>query len=78
MNVNLAPVLDVFRQPENFIDEYQRSYSSNPDTVARLGASFIAAQQQMGVAATAKHFPGLGSATQAQNTDLGPVTLNAC
>ena len=28
------------------------------------------------MAATAKHFPGLGSATKNQNTDLGPVTLN--
>lgn len=27
-------------------------------------------------AATAKHFPGLGSATTSQNTDLRPVTLN--
>ena len=29
------------------------------------------------MAATAKHFPGLGSATTAQNTDTGPVTLTA-
>ena len=27
------------------------------------------------MAATAKHFPGLGSATKNQNTDIGPVTL---
>ena len=27
------------------------------------------------MAATAKHFPGLGSATTTQNTDNGPVTL---
>jgi beta-N-acetylhexosaminidase len=53
LNVNLAPVLDVFRQAGNFID----------------------AQQHLGVAATAKHFPGLGAASRSQNTDLGPVTL---
>jgi beta-N-acetylhexosaminidase len=29
------------------------------------------------VAATAKHFPGLGSAATAQDTDTGPVTLTA-
>ena len=40
------------------------------------GKAFITAQQQTGVAATAKHFPGLGSATRTQNTDTGPVTLN--
>jgi beta-N-acetylhexosaminidase len=76
MNVNLSPVLDVFRQPGNFIDEYQRSYSSDAQTAARLGASFIGGQQRTGVAATAKHFPGLGAATASQNSDLGAVSLN--
>src|SRR5690348_11842347 len=75
MNVNLAPVLDVFYKAGNFIDQYQRSYSGNPAVVAECGQAFITAQQQAGVAATAKHFPGLGSATKNQNTDNGPVTL---
>jgi beta-N-acetylhexosaminidase len=43
--------------------------------VSECGQAFITAQQQTGVAATAKHFPGLGSATKNQNTDNGPVTL---
>jgi beta-N-acetylhexosaminidase len=75
MNVNLAPVLDVYREPGNFIDQFGRAYSRNPHTVARLGRDFITAQQRTGVAATAKHFPGLGAATKTQNTDEGPVTL---
>ena len=75
MNVNLAPVLDVFYQSGNFIDEYQRSFSDDPDVVASLGQVFVHAQQATGVAATAKHFPGLGAATRSQNTDAGPVTL---
>lgn len=75
LNVNLAPVLDVFRRPGDFIDQYQRSYGSHAHAVALLGAAFISAQQREGVAATAKHFPGLGAAAQSQNTDLGPVTL---
>jgi beta-N-acetylhexosaminidase len=75
LNVNLAPVLDVSRTPGNFDDQFQRSYSMNPQTVADLGADFITAQQATGVAATAKHFPGLGTATSAQNTDQRPVTL---
>jgi beta-N-acetylhexosaminidase len=75
IDVNLAPVLDVYRQSGNFMDQFQRSYSNNPTRVAQLGAAFIAAQQRLGVAATAKHFPGLGPATQSQNTDLQPVTL---
>jgi beta-N-acetylhexosaminidase len=76
MNVNLAPVLDVYDTPGNFIDEYQRSYSDKASVVTGCGKSFITAQQQTGVAATAKHFPGLGSATSSQDTDTGPVTLN--
>ncbi|WP_225728258.1 MULTISPECIES: glycoside hydrolase family 3 N-terminal domain-containing protein [unclassified Nocardia] len=75
MNVNLAPVLDVFDTPGNFIDRTERSFSDNPGLVAALGSAFIAAQQATGVAATAKHFPGLGSAPAGQNTDLGPVVL---
>jgi beta-N-acetylhexosaminidase len=75
LNVNLAPVLDVYRTAGNFDDQFQRSYSMNPQTAAGLGADFITAQQANGVAATAKHFPGLGTATSAQNTDQRPVTL---
>jgi len=75
MNVNLAPVLDVFRTPGDFDDQFGRSYSMNPSVVSRLGANFIRAQQHVGVAATAKHFPGLGAALARQNTDVQPVTL---
>lgn len=76
MNVNLAPVLDVYRAEGDFIDRYGRSYSDDPAAVARLGKAFIGAQQQAGVAATAKHFPGLGSAARDENTDAAPVTLD--
>jgi len=76
MNVNLAPVLDVFRQAGNFDDQYGRSYSMNPAVVSVLGSNMIKAQQGGGAAATAKHFPGLGAAAAGQNTDNGPVTLN--
>jgi beta-N-acetylhexosaminidase len=76
MNVNLAPVLDVYRKAGNFDDQFGRSYSMNPTVVSDLGSNMIKAQQAGGVAATAKHFPGLGAAAAKQNTDTGPVTLN--
>jgi beta-N-acetylhexosaminidase len=76
MNVNLAPVIDVYRKAGDFDDQFGRSYSTKPHVVSSLGADFIAAQQAAGVAATAKHFPGLGAATASQNTDEAPVTLN--
>jgi beta-N-acetylhexosaminidase len=76
MNTNLAPVLDVFRQAGNFDDEFGRSYSMDQNVCAECGAAMITAQQKLAIAATAKHFPGLGAATVDQNTDLGPVTLD--
>jgi beta-N-acetylhexosaminidase len=76
MNVNLAPVLDVYRQAGNFDDQFGRSYSMNPSVVSVLGTNMIKAQQAGAVAATAKHFPGLGAAAKNQNTDTRPVTLN--
>lgn len=76
MNVNLAPVLDVYRSAGDFDDQYGRSYSRDPAKVARLGSAFVRAQQRLGVAATVKHFPGLGAAGESQNTDERPVTLN--
>jgi beta-N-acetylhexosaminidase len=76
LNVNLAPVLDVYRAPGDFDDQFGRSYSTSAHQVSRLGAGFIAAQQATRVAATAKHFPGLGAADATQNTDERPVTLD--
>jgi len=76
LNVNLAPVIDVYRAPGDFDDQYQRSYSTDPQVVSGLGADFISAEQGGGVAAAAKHFPGLGAATAGQNTDQRPVTID--
>lgn len=76
MNVNLAPVLDVFHAPGDLMDQYERSFSSTAGTVGDLGASYVTAQQAAGVAATVKHFPGLGKANATDNTDSKPVTLN--
>jgi beta-N-acetylhexosaminidase len=76
LNVDLAPVLDVYRQPGDFDDQYQRSYSMNPAVVAAAGAAFVRALQAGGVAATVKHFPGLGAAGAGQDTDSEPVEID--
>ncbi|GAA0370186.1 hypothetical protein NE235_19660 [Actinoallomurus spadix] len=76
LNVNLAPVLDVHRAEGDFADRLRRSYSTDPAVCGRLGAAFVTAQQRAGVAATVKHFPGLGAAGRDENTDLRPVTLH--
>ncbi len=76
LNVNLAPIADVARTSGGFDGQYQRSYGPNASQDAALVSAFIKAQQAAGVAATAKHFPGLGVAAASQDTDTSPVTLN--
>jgi len=59
LNWDLTPVLDVRRDGgSDFIAE--RTYSSDPKTVAALGTKVIEILQHLGVMACAKHFPGHG------------------
>jgi beta-N-acetylhexosaminidase len=74
VNVDLAPVLDVTR-PATADSIAERSFGDDPAVVSEVGAGFIVGLQSTGVAATAKHFPGLGPATL--NTDDAPVTIAA-
>jgi len=71
-NVDLAPVLDV-PAPGSFMAS--RAFSDEADVVADVGVSFADGLAAAGVAATAKHFPGLGLATV--NTDLAPSAVDA-
>jgi beta-N-acetylhexosaminidase len=73
INVNLAPVLDVPSSDQQFMAP--RAFGSTPEQVARLGLAFASGQRREGVAATAKHFPGLGTAID--NTDFAPTTVTA-
>lgn len=76
VHINLAPVLDVFREPGDFQDQWNRSYSNDPKIVAKCAAGNVKAQKRGGVFPAAKHFPGLGSAATNQSTDVEPVTLD--
>ena len=64
MGVNLvyAPVLDLATEPANAAMG-TRSFGDDPDAVGRHGAAMVRGLQSAGVAATVKHFPGLGAAT---------------
>ena len=72
IDVNLAPVLDVPLSDDHFMAP--RAFGLDPDQVASLGLAFAAGQRAEGVAATAKHFPGLGRASE--NTDFAPATID--
>ncbi len=67
VNVDLAPVLDVAR-PGGTIAETERGFGSSAEQVEKTAVPFAAGLQDGGVAATAKHFPGLGAARL--NTDF--------
>lgn len=75
-NVDLAPVLGVYRQEGNFLDAGNRSYGNTPRKVIDAAIPFIEAQRAKNILVAAKHFPGLGAAAKDQNTDLAPVTLD--
>jgi beta-N-acetylhexosaminidase len=66
-NVDLAPVLDVAR-PGGTIASTDRGFGPSAAAVESTAVPFAAGLQSRGVAATAKHFPGLGAA--AENTDF--------
>lgn len=72
VNVNLAPVMDTVPSPafapQNApIGRYQREYGFTPQTVSAHGIAFAQGMADAGVAATVKHFPGLGRVSA--NTD---------
>jgi beta-N-acetylhexosaminidase len=73
VNVNLAPVADVAAQGGASSVMASRAFSGGPDEVAAATQASIRGMREGGIAATAKHFPGLGGS--AVNTDDAPATV---
>ncbi len=73
VNVNLAPVADVGVPGGSAVGP--RVYPGDSGEVAELVRASIRGHRRGGVAPTAKHFPGFGSAQG--NTDDEPVTIYA-
>ena len=76
INVNLAPVLDVCPSGQGLFME-RRCLGEDPERVAELGVIVVNGLQTGGVAACAKHFPGLGSATLDPHLELPVVEAAA-
>ena len=68
IDIDLAPVFDLAGPALG-----SRAFAADPGEVAELATAFAGGLQDAGVAATAKHFPGLGSAST--NTDLEPTPI---
>ncbi len=72
INVSYTPVLDLASEPGNAAMGI-RSFGDDPAAVGRLGAAMIRGLQAAGVAATMKHFPGLGAVDQDTHHELAVV-----
>lgn len=75
VNMNMAPVLDVNTNPQNPIIG-DRSFSSDPDTVSRLGTCIIKTFKEKGIIAVGKHFPGHGDTLSDSHLELPVVNHN--
>ena len=69
IDVNLAPVLDVLTKIWNPAIG-TRSYGKDPELVGEMGKARIQGLRSKGVAACAKHYPGLGEARYDPHRDL--------
>ncbi|MBL8117622.1 MAG: beta-N-acetylhexosaminidase [Anaerolineae bacterium] len=72
INWNFAPSLDMAHDRSN-PSIGTRSLGSDPVWVGRMGAAQIRGFQSAGVAATAKHFPGLGSSDVDTHIDIAEI-----
>jgi beta-N-acetylhexosaminidase len=73
IDVDFAPVVDTPGSARNFLGS--RAFSHSRTWNAQLGRAFVSGLQINGIAATAKHFPGLGLASG--NTDNGRIVIRA-
>lgn len=75
IHVNLAPCVDVIVDGSDPVIG-DRSYGSDPSLVSLLGAARIRGLQSNGVAACAKHFPGLGAVPRDPHKVLPTISLD--
>lgn len=73
-----APVADVNVNPDNPITNF-RSFGDDPNRVGELATAFLRGAQELGLAATLKHFPGDGLDNRDQHvtTPVNPLGLEA-
>jgi len=74
INVNLAPCADVLEKGSDPVIG-DRSYGSDPKLVSKMCVERILGLQSNGVAACAKHFPGLGAVPKDPHKHLPTVGL---
>ena len=80
LNLNLAPVVDVSTNKDDYM--YERSIGQNSDITAEYAKTVISASKGSGVSYTLKHFPGYGNnidthtASSIDNRSLDDIEKN--
>ena len=72
INLNFAPVLDVDSNPDNPVIA-DRSFGTDPQTVARYALAFAQGQKKAKVISCGKHFPGHGDTDTDSHLELPVV-----
>jgi beta-N-acetylhexosaminidase len=73
IDIDFAPVVDTPGSASSFLGS--RAFSHSRTWNAQMARAFVTGLQTNGIAATAKHFPGLGLASG--NTDHGRIVIKA-
>jgi beta-N-acetylhexosaminidase len=74
-NLNFTPSVDLaLNQKNTVIVKSERSYSRDPEVVAKHAGLAIRAHHENGVNTTVKHFPGHGSSTSDSHLGITDVT----
>lgn len=73
IDVDFAPVVDTPASARSFLSS--RAFSHSRTWNAQMASAFVTGLQADGIAATAKHFPGLGLASG--NTDNGRILITS-
>jgi beta-N-acetylhexosaminidase len=73
IDVDFAPVVDTPSSARSFLGS--RAFSRSRSWNAQMARAFVEGLQANGIAATAKHFPGLGLASG--NTDHGRIVIGS-
>ena len=75
INMNLGPILDVNINPNcPVIGKLLRSFSSDPNQVAKHAQWFIEEHAKKGIVCAVKHFPGHGSSTEDSHYGLTDIS----
>jgi beta-N-acetylhexosaminidase len=74
INLNFAPVLDVYSATNPVLGSRERTYSDNSLIIAKHASIVIASHRYFHVATAVKHFPGHGSSTEDSHLGLTDVS----